>query len=247
MVDAYTADRGEAGLVGAPTPRVSGLAQGFGGGRAGRLEGADLGLDLVVAVADLGLSRRLAEHEQLLGAVVAREGGGDLLPGGLTAGVAVAGQYRGVGLARDDVAQDGEPGHPGDIGDVVELEIPSTSGALDRAAADATADRGAGSGCAAPRSVASGRKLPRSKPLLDLAVQDVALAAGHAFHVAGVDEQDLDPTWPRGVVEGDPVDPRRLHGDRVLGGQRLEIVRDSRTRAWRRRSSGTDTQWLRRR
>ena len=87
----------EAGLVGAPTPRVSGLAQGFGGGRAGRLDGADLGLDLVVAVADLGLVEvvaldRLAEHEQLLSAVVAREGGGGLLPGGLTAGVAVAGQ-----------------------------------------------------------------------------------------------------------------------------------------------------------
>ena len=46
----------------------------------------DLGLDLVVAVADLGLVEvvaldRLAEHEQLLSAVVAREGGGGLLPG----------------------------------------------------------------------------------------------------------------------------------------------------------------------
>ena len=71
--------------------------------------------------------------------------------------------------------------------------------------------------------------------LLDpLAVQDVAFAAGHAFHVAGVDEQDLDPARLEDLVEGDPVDPRRLHGDRVdpaglePGRQRLEIVRETR-------------------
>ena len=71
--------------------------------------------------------------------------------------------------------------------------------------------------------------------LLDpLAVQDGAFAAGHAFHVAGVDEQDLDPARLEDLVEGDPVDPRRLHGDRVNparlepGGQRGEIMGETR-------------------
>ena len=67
----------EAGFVGTPPPRGSGRVRRLIGGLAGRLEGADLALDLVVAAADLRLVEvvaleRLAKHEQMFGAVVLR-------------------------------------------------------------------------------------------------------------------------------------------------------------------------------
>ena len=98
----------EAGFVGTPPPRGSGRVRRLIGGLAGRLEGADLALDLVVAAADLRLVEvvaleRLAKHEQMFGAVVPCERGGDLRLGGLAARVAVPGEDSGVGFARDDV------------------------------------------------------------------------------------------------------------------------------------------------
>ena len=46
-----------------------------------------------------------------------------------------------------------------------------------------------------------------------LTVLDIALAARHVLDVAGVDEQDLDPAGLEDVVDRDPVDPGRFHGD----------------------------------
>ncbi len=57
----------EVGLIGAAVPGPSGLGQERVGGLAGRLEGPDAGLDLLIAVEDLLLLEiiefdRLAEH-----------------------------------------------------------------------------------------------------------------------------------------------------------------------------------------
>ena len=86
----------EAGVVGTPPPRGSGRVRRLIGGLAGRLECADLALDLVVAAADLRLVEvvaleRLAKHEHMFGAVVPCERGGDLRLGGLAARVAPGG------------------------------------------------------------------------------------------------------------------------------------------------------------
>jgi hypothetical protein len=117
----------EVRLIGAAALGPSGLGQERVGGLAGRLEGPDAGLDLLVAAEDLLLVEiiefdRLAEHEEEFIAVVPRQGCSDLLFGGLAAGMPVAGQHAGIGLSGDDVPQDGDSRDPGDIADhVVEL------------------------------------------------------------------------------------------------------------------------------
>jgi hypothetical protein len=52
--------------------------------------------------------------------------------------------------------------------------------------------------------------------LLDpLAIGHIALASGDSLDVSCVDEEDLDSALFEDLVEGDPIDPRGLHGDGV--------------------------------
>src|SRR5216683_5743793 len=51
--------------------------------------------------------------------------------------------------------------------------------------------------------------------LQPLAVFDVALAPAHVVHVVGIDQHHLQPALLEYFVNGDPVDPGRLHRHRL--------------------------------
>ena len=150
-----------------------------------------------------------------------------------------AGQDEGIGLSRDDVAQDGNARDPGDVADhMVELEVHEHhrllhaldvgGGGFDELVAmphqgAEGGDRGVGPD--APTQQPKGVQL-----LEPLAVEDVGLAARDAFDGSGVHQQDLESVCFQNLVERDPVDPGRLHRDRLDAagleprGQRFEIV-----------------------
>ena len=74
-----------------------------------------------------------------------------------------------------------------------------------------------------------------------LTVLDIALAAWHVLDVAGIDEQDLEPTRLEDVVDRDPVDAGGFHGhtgdatgDEPVG-QPLEVGREGPERLHRGR------------
>ena len=69
------------------------------------------------------------------------------------------------------------------------------------------------------QTASGGRKEARRRPtewrdLAPLAVLDVALPPRDVLDVAGVDQADRELSRLQELVEGDPVDPRGLHGDR---------------------------------
>lgn len=57
----------------------------------------------------------LLQHEDVLGPIVAREGGDDLGFRGTTAMVAMLREVARIALSRDDVAEDAEARHAGDV------------------------------------------------------------------------------------------------------------------------------------
>ena len=63
-----------------------------------------------------------------------------------------------------------------------------------------------------------GRKLPRQQTddvqlAQPLTIRDVALAARHVLHMSRIDEVYLESTGLQNLVDGNPVDPCRFHGD----------------------------------
>jgi len=181
----------------------------------------------------------LTEHEEVFVAVVAGEGSGDLLLGGLAAGMSVAGQHGGIGLSGDDVAQDGDSPNSGNVADhVVELEVHEHHGplhALDAGAGGlhelvAMAHQAA-QGCDGGVGPEAPPQETKGVQLLDpLAIEDVGLAPGNSLDVSRVDQEDLDSPLFEDLVEGNPIDPRGLHGHGVDAaglepvGQRNECV-----------------------
>ena len=178
----------------------------------------------------------------MLRLVVARQRGHDLGRGRLAARVAMARQHGRVRFARDNVAHDRQAGPAGDIAqDGMELDVHEhqrllhaldirRSGRHELIAVPDQApqrrDRGGGPDAAAQQ--------PERVQLLEpLAVADVAFAPGDSLHVAGVDEEHLDPARFKDLVQGNPVAPGRLHRDGVdvTGlepvGQRHEIGGDA--------------------
>jgi len=59
----------------------------------------------------------LLQHEDVLGAIVSGQRGGDFRLGRVAAMVAVIGELGRVAPAGDDIAQDAEAGHPGNVAD----------------------------------------------------------------------------------------------------------------------------------
>ena len=153
---------------------------------------------------------------------MAGQGRGDLVGRGLAVRVAVLGEDVGVALAGDEGAEDREPGLADDVADdareqQVHLDegflhpLDIGAGGLDEDVA-VTHERAKGEdrpgGAEAPAQQADTVQLPQP-----LAILNVALAPRHVFDVAGVDEQDLEAAGFEDVVDRDPVDPGRFHGD----------------------------------
>ena len=164
----------------------------------------------------------LLQDKEVFGAVVAGQGGGDLGQRRLAVWVAVLGEGVRVVLASDEVAEDLEAGDADDVADhAPELEVHLDQRLLhaphmgasgldeDLAVAQVGAEGEPGAGGAeAPAQQAHAVQLAQP-----LTILDVALAAGHVFDVAGVDEEDLQAPGFEDVEERDPVHPGGFHGD----------------------------------
>ena len=208
---------------------------GSGGGRHGDEGGVDpgihaleIGLDLLVALVDLGgvdiiELEGLAQGEQVLGAVIADQGLGDGLPGGLDAEIAQGGQPLRIALSGEKGADDAQAGDAGDVADhVVELEIHLDQGFLH------VLDVGGGGldepGALAPVGAqdadliggaeGGGQQAVGVELLQPLAILDVGLAAGKVFDVVGVDQADVQSVGFQDLGDRDPVDAGGFHGDR---------------------------------
>ena len=132
------------------------------------------------------------------------------------------GEDLGVALAGDEVAEDREPGLPDNVADDEgELQIhlderllhPAdvVSGGVDEDVA--VAHEGAQGENRPGRAEAAAQEPDTVQLTQPLTVLDIALAAGDVFDVAGVDEQDREPTRLEDVVDRDPIDAGGFHGD----------------------------------
>jgi hypothetical protein len=134
----------------------------------------------------------------------------------------MAGEHGGVGLAGNDVAEDGHTGDAGHVrDDVVELQVHQGHRllhALDVGRAFFDKDRAVtherpDGGDLGVWSEA-GSQEPEGVELLEpLAVDDVSLATRYAFDVTCVDEQDFEATLLEDLEERNPIHAGRLHGD----------------------------------
>ena len=218
-----------------------------GGGRLGRGgQGLELGLDGGVARGELRLTQVkefeiLLQDEDVLVAVVAGQGGGDLVDRGFAVRVTVLGEDVRVAFAGDEGAEDREPGLADDVADHARQEevhldqsllhpLDVGTGVLDERIPMAQhgaegEDRGGGPKAAAQQA----DTVELAQPLT---VLDIALATRDVLDVAGVDEQDLQPARLEDVVDRDPVDPGGFHRDTgdATGeepvGQALEVGRE---------------------
>ena len=46
-------------------------------------------------------------------------------------------------------------------------------------------------------------------------IADVGLPSGHVLGIPGIDHHDRKPALFQDLEDGDPIDPGRLHGDRL--------------------------------
>jgi hypothetical protein len=164
----------------------------------------------------------LAQHEDVFGAVMARERRDDLRLRGLTPRVPMLRQDVGVGLAGDDVADDVLPGHAGDIAEHDgQLQVhlhQSLLHALDVRGCTlhqglAVTQVGAQHGDGGGRPEAGRQQAHAVQFLEPLAVHDIALPGRDVLDVPRVDEHHVEPAGLQDLVERDPVDPGGFHRD----------------------------------
>ena len=211
----------------AASARAARAGQRRGGRRDGGRQLLEFGVDGPVAGEELRLAHVkefevLPQDKEVLGAVVPGQRGDDLVRGGPAVRVAVAGQDVRVPLARDEGAQDRQAGLADNVADHAREQevhlgerllhpLDIGAGGLDEDVAvpyEGAEGEDRPGGAEAPAQEADAVEFAQP-----LTVLDVALAAGDVFDVAGVDEQDLQAPGFEDVVDRDPVDPGRFHGD----------------------------------
>ena len=195
-------------------------------GRGGRgPEGLQVGLGRRVTGSQLVLNhveqlQVLPQREEVLRPIVSGEGGGDLRFGGAAAMIPLLGEVVGIRAPGDDGSQNLEPRDAGDVTDdelKLQIQLPQRflhpldvrGRALDQRLPVAeigpqNGDRRRGSKTAPQEPDAV--QLPEP-----LAVRDIALAAGDVLHVPRIDEDDVEATALKDLVEGDPIHARGFH------------------------------------
>jgi hypothetical protein len=203
-----------------------------GGGRGFprlALEGAELPLDLPITILHLRLivtinGEGLSERKQVLRPVVADERLHDRRFARLDPPVAQRGQRARIAFAVEDRIQDRQAGDTGQVADHVMkvqvhlrerllhvLHVPC--GRFDQhVPMPQIGPQGAD---LVRRPERSAKQSHRVQVLQPLAVEHVALAAGHVLHVAGVDQADLKSPRLQDLKNGYPIDPRGLHYHRL--------------------------------
>jgi len=232
------------------------IAAGFAGGALGGWQGSsrqvNLGRKGGVAFFDFDIAglellpekvvrfQGLLEGKDMLGPISALERLGDVVLAVGAVGIAMCRQLVWVTLAGDDVAQDEQPRHAGDVADDVgQLEIHLlqrllhvlnlTGAALDQVVAMARQGAqgadvfGGTKGCL---KQAVGVQL-----LNPLAVQDIRLATRHLLEVPRVDQVDTKAFGLEQVIDGNPIHAGGFHryGVYATGGepidQRVQVAR----------------------
>ncbi len=162
----------------------------------------------------------LLEHEDVFGAIVAGQGRDDLGLGRVTPIVPMLGELLRVALPGDDVAQDAQARHPGDVADDqrqlhVHLDqrlrhaLHEGAGTLDqrrpmskiRAQGD-DAIGGAEAAAQQPEDV----QVPEP-----FAVGDITLAPRKILHMTRVDEDHLEAAGVEDLEDRNPIDAGGLH------------------------------------
>ena len=199
-----------------------------------RLQALQSRFDLAIALGQLRAAeiegiQRLLQRKQMLGAPTALQAGGDLVGTGLHAHVAQRGQGVSVALTGHDGAQDRlarDAGHVGDDGGQLDVHLhqrflhvlhAARLGAQDGAT---LAHQGAQRAHRVARAEGSAQQAVAHQLLQPLAVQDIALAAGHVLDVLRVDQQHREAARVEQLEERDPIDTGGLHGhgvDAALG------------------------------
>ena len=162
----------------------------------------------------------LLQHKDVLGAIVPGQGGDDLGLGGVTPVVPMPGELVRVALASDDVAENPEARHPGDVADDQrELHVHldqrflhawhERAGTLDERAPVAEI-------AAQGHDPIGGTEAPAQQPedvqvTEPFAVGDITLATRKILHVTRVDENHLEPESVERLEDGNPVDAGGLH------------------------------------
>ena len=163
----------------------------------------------------------LPEHEEVFLAVVAAQGFDDVLNTAAAALVSQGGELLWIALTGKDGIDDGLGTHTVDVAeDMLELEIHLGEGFLHELELLG--------GIADHLSAVAHEKTQRHDPergaegfaqqscgvelLQPLGVAHVGLLAGHAFHMAGVDQIDLDARFGQNIVKCDPVIAGAFHG-----------------------------------
>lgn len=203
------------------------LCRGAGNGSGG-LGGRQLrqgGLDALITGGDPFLIRvierdGLLQGKEVLGAVIPRQGAGNGLQRGFAADIAIVGQFPRIARSGQDGADNPHPGLAGDVGDrMVQLQVHRRQRllhVLDRGGgvieqALTLAQVGAQRGDVARGMKAAPQQAVGMQRLEPLGIVDVGLAPGDVFDVARVGHDHADATGLEDLVEGDPIDPGRLH------------------------------------
>ena len=185
----------------------------------------------------------LLEHEDVFGAIVARQGRDDLGLRRVTSVVPMSCEGLRVALAGHDVAEDAEAGHPGDVADHqrelhVHLDqrflhpLHQSTRALDQrgpmSEIPAQGDDAVG-GTEAPAQQPEDVQVPEP-----FAVGHIALPAREILNMARIDEDHLEAARVEDLEDRNPIHPGGFHrhvGDAAGGqpvGQPLEVAGEGR-------------------
>jgi hypothetical protein len=165
----------------------------------------------------------LLQRKHMLVPVMAGERGGQLVDRRVTAPIAMLRQLLRIAATRHNVADDAQPGLPGDVTDHLgELQIhlhERLRHALDTAAGQLDQRLPMPEISAERDDRVGGSKTAAEQPddvevAQPLTIEHVAFARGHVFEMARVDQQDLEAAGLQQFIDGDPVHARRFHRDR---------------------------------
>ena len=170
----------------------------------------------------------------MLLSVVTHQGLADLFERCMTVPIAMGGQRIGISLASHDRADDTHPSYASDVRNhMMELEIHlgqrllhvlnMCGGVVQQALT--LAQIGAQRRDVTLGPEAGAQQAIGMQPLEPLRVTDVGFASRNVSGISGVDEKYLEPMLFKDLVDGDPIDAGRFHGDGLNAAWEKAIAR----------------------